>query len=95
VAWRASPDREVERVRAAFVVADPPTEALPSRRVHWGWLRDTVGVKMAVILEESIKVLERVPRDAVSPKRPMLPANHPKVLPSRRKDATDEPRPPP
>jgi hypothetical protein len=90
--WRARhPDYDVERrlrerVRAKEVVGEPLNRD-PMAEVVWDAARDAVGVKVAVIVEETGKVLAGWARDAVHAKASEIMKQIGKVLPDRAQDA--------
>jgi hypothetical protein len=90
--WRAQhPDYDVERrlrerVRAKEVVGEP-LERDPLAEVLWDAARDAVGVEVAVIVEETGKVLVGWARDAVHAKASEIMRQIGKVLPDRARDA--------
>jgi hypothetical protein len=98
--WRARhPDYDVERrlrerVRAAAVVGEP-LQRDPLAEVVWDAARDAVGVEVAVIVEETGKVLVSWARDAVHAHTTEIMKRMRKVLPERAQDAiAAEARPP-
>ena len=85
------PDYDVERrlrerVRAREVVGEP-LQRDPMAEVVWDVARDAVGVEVAVIVEETGKVLAGWARDAVHAKASEIMRQIGKVLPDRAQDA--------
>lgn len=93
--WRAQPEREVERLQARFLVRDAAAEAPAVARLAWSRVRDVVGLKVAVLCEESMKVITSAPRDVVLPKAGLTRAVSREVIPPGRRDETDRQRPSP
>jgi hypothetical protein len=71
-----NPDYDRERRLRDRVVVEEETiardsiAALPSHRLRWSAVRDAVGLEVAVVIEESSKVIEKWARDAVRPQPP-------------------------
>lgn len=90
--WRARhPDYDVERrlrerVRAPEVVGEP-LQRDPMAEVVWDAARDAVGLEVAVIVEETGKVLAGWARDAVHAKASEIMKQISKILPDRARDA--------
>lgn len=90
--WRARhPDYDVERrlrerVRAKEVVGEP-LQRDPLAEVVWDAARDAVGVEVAIIVEETGKVLVGWARDAVHAKASEIMRQIGKVLPVQARDA--------
>jgi hypothetical protein len=90
--WRARhPDYDLERrlrerVRREGVVGEP-LQRDPLAEVVWDAARDAVGVEVAVIVEETGKVLAGWARDAVHAQTSEIMKRLAKVLPSARRDA--------
>ena len=55
----------MERLQDLFLVRDAPPETPAVARLHWIRVRDVVGVKVAVLWDESLKVVDIAPRDVV------------------------------
>ena len=90
--WRARhPDYDVERrlrerVRREAIVGEP-LERDPLAEVVWEAARDAVGVEVAVIVEETGKVLASWARDAVHAQTADILRKLGKVLPASARDA--------
>ncbi len=90
--WRARhPDYDVERrlrerVRGAAVIGEP-LQRDPLAEVVWDAARDAVGVEVAVIVEETGKVLVTWARDAVHAQTTEIVKRMRKVLADRAQDA--------
>ncbi|MFH1177986.1 MAG: hypothetical protein V1750_11310 [Acidobacteriota bacterium] len=67
----------------------------PERQLDWEVARDVVGLQVAVVLEESTKVLSRWARDAVLAQRTSPPAVAAQHLPGIARDAMANPQPVP
>ena len=90
--WRGRhPDYDLERrlrerVRRDGVVGEP-LQRDPLAEVVWDAARDAVGVEVAVIVEETGKVLASWARDAVHAQTREIMKRLVKVLPSGQRDA--------
>ena len=73
---------------------DPPPAADPLPRVLWPIARDAVGWKVAVVVEESAKVIVEWARDAVLSRSVSGSASSAKVIPSPPRDAVEARGPP-
>ena len=91
-AWRdenAEYDRERrlrERVRVEVAVGEPLSRD-PLAEIAWDVARDAVGVEVAVIVEETGKVLTLWARDAVHAQAAEMATKLAKVLPRAARDA--------
>jgi len=99
-AWHASNpeyDRE-NRLRSRLVRAEEPgsrTRASPLERVDWAAARGAGGLQVAVLVEETGKVLLEWARDAVSSQVRVPPGESGQVPPRPARDAFAPPRAPP
>ena len=71
--WRSGEREPIRRDRVKRAIIKPAEEVSEGcltpihERVRWDAVRDSVGLHVAVITEEIVKLIESVPRDAVSP----------------------------
>lgn len=102
--WRArNPDFDREnRLRDRVVkpeasepAPDAPLPADPLPRVLWGVARDAVGWEVAVVVEESAKVIVDWARDAVLSRSKSGSTSSTKVLTPAARDAVEARGPPP
>lgn len=89
-AWRVREGEAERRHRLRQRLRSPPSARTPRRAggvVRWDVVRDAVGLEVAVILEEMLRVLEDAVRDAVSGQAlGMAGESHREMLAERRDD---------
>lgn len=76
-----------DRVRCDDDVAGHDADRDPTAEVRWSNVRDAVGLEVAVVIEETAKVLVAFTRDAVAAQRVEKTMQLPRVLASGSRDA--------
>lgn len=88
-------DREERLRRRVRRPAEPPVEGDPRDGLVWPQMREAVGLKMAVVLDEALGMVVRWTREAVATRSAGRPALPPGMVPTSARDGIGEGQAPP